>query len=109
MKTPALSNVVDVFLALPEEEQAEIFQIGAAFRRVDLQKRLAWAQENVRRFETHYGMTLEELESKGLPEDAGPEMHEDYVEWHYWVRVRDQTQQMLGLRQRAEMSSPTSG
>lgn len=97
MKTSVVSSVVDVFLALPEEEQTEIFQIGAAFRSLDLQKRLAHAQENVRRFETRYGMTLEELEREGLPEDASPEMHEDYVEWHYWVRVREKTQQMLDL------------
>ncbi len=97
MSISAVSRVVDVFLALPEEEQEEIFQIGASFRRVDLQKRLARAQENVRRFESRYGMTLEELERKGLPEDAGHEMHEDYIEWHYWVNVREKTQQMLNL------------
>jgi|GEM_PF-2355536 len=51
MKTPAVSDVVDVFLALPQEEQEEIVQIGAAFRLVDLRKQLALAEENIGRFE----------------------------------------------------------
>jgi len=51
MKTATLSNVSDVFADLPREDQEEIFNIGTAFRLLDLQKRLAYAQENVRRFE----------------------------------------------------------
>jgi len=95
MKATTASDVVDVFLALPQEEQEEIFQIGAAFRLVDLRKQLALAEENIGRFEARYGMTLDELENQGLPEDADYQMHEDYVEWHYWVSVRDKTRQML--------------
>ena len=97
VKTPIVSNVADVFLTLPREEQEEIFNIGATFRLLDLRKRLSHAQENVKRFETKYSMTLEELESKGLPEDAGYEMHEDYIEWHYWAKVREKTQNTLGV------------
>lgn len=95
VKTPTVSNVADLFLTLPREEQEEIFNIGATFRLLDLRKRLSRAQENVKRFETKYNMALEELESKGLPEDAGYEMHEDYIEWHYWARVREKTQNTL--------------
>jgi len=51
MKTPTLSNVSDVSANLPREDQEEIFNIGTAFRLLDLQNRLAYAQENVRRFE----------------------------------------------------------
>jgi len=97
MKATTVSDVVDVFLALPQEEQEEIFQIGAAFRLVDLRKQLALAEENIGRFEARYGMTLDELENQGLPEDADYQMHEDYVEWHYWVSVRDKTRQMLNI------------
>ena len=60
-------------------------------------KRLVHAQENVRKFEAKYGTTPDILESKGLPEDADYEMHEDYIEWHYWARVRQKTQNTLDV------------
>jgi hypothetical protein len=96
-KTLTLSNVSDVFATLPREDQVEIFNIGTAFRVLDLQKRLAQAQENVQKFEAKYGTTLDVLESEGLPEDANYEMHEDYIEWHYWARVRGKTQDTLDV------------
>ncbi len=96
-KTLTLSNVSDVFATLPREDQKEIFNIGTAFRLLDLQKRLAQAQENVREFEAQYGTALDMLESEGLPEDANYEMHEDYIEWHYWARVREKTQGTLDM------------
>ena len=96
-KTLTLTNVSEVFATLPREDQKEIFNIGTAFRLLDLQKRLAHAQENVRRFAAKYGTTLDMLESEGLLEDAGYEMHEDYIEWHYWARVREKTQDTLDV------------
>ena len=97
MSTKTLTPSSDVFAALPWEDQRELFNISTVFRLLDLQKRLALAQENVRRFEAQYGTTLDMLESKGLPEDAGYEMHEDYIEWHYWARVREKTQDTLDV------------
>ena len=97
MSTKTLTPVSDVFAALPQEDQKEIFNIGTAFRLLDLQKRLAQAQENVRKFEAKYGTTLDMLESKGLPEDADYEMHEDCIEWHYWARVGEKTQNTLDV------------
>jgi len=97
MSIKILTPVSDVFATLPQEDQEEIFSLGAAFRVLDLQKRLAQAQENVRKFEAKYGTTLDMLESKGLPEDADYEMHEDYIEWHYWARVREKTQGTLDV------------
>ncbi len=96
-KTLTLSNVSDVFATLPQEDQKEIFDIGTAFRLLDLQKRLAQAQGNVGRFEAKYGTTLGVLETGGLPEDANYEMHEDYIEGHYWARVREKTQNTLDM------------
>jgi hypothetical protein len=96
-KPIALSDVGDAFLTLPQEDQEEIFNIGATFRLLELQKRLSRAQEKVEEFEAKYGMPLEELDSKGLPEDADYEVHEDYVEWHYWVRVREKTENTLDV------------
>ena len=97
IKTLTLSNVSDVFATLPREDQEEIFNIGTAFRLLDLQKRLAQAQENVKGFEAKYGTTLDTLESDGLPEDADYKMHEDYIEWHYWAKVREKTQNTLDM------------
>jgi len=96
-KTLTLANVSDVFATLPREDQEEIFNIGTAFRLLDLQKRLAYAQENVQKFEAKYGTILDVLESERLPEDASYEMHEDYIEWHYWARVREKTQDTLNV------------
>jgi hypothetical protein len=96
-KPLTLSNVSDVFATLPREDQEEIFNISTAFRLLDLQKRLAQAQENVKKFEAKYDTTLDVLESEGLPQDAGYEMHEDYIEWHYWERVREKTQNTLDV------------
>jgi len=92
-----LSNISDVFETLSWEDQKEIFNIGTAFRLVDLQERLAQAQENVRKFEVEYGTTLDVVESEGLPEDASYEMQENYLEWQYWARVRKKTQTTLDV------------
>jgi hypothetical protein len=97
MSTKTFTPVSDVFAILPQEDQEEIFNIGTAFRVLDLRKRLAHAQENMQKFEAKYGTTLDMLESEGLLEDAGYEMHEDYIEWHYWVRVREETQNTLDV------------
>ncbi len=97
MKSPDISRVVDIFLTLPPEDQEEIFQVGATFRRIDLEKQIARAQERLRQLETKYGITLEELERQGLPDDADYEMHEDYVEWHYWATLLKKAQQTLDL------------
>jgi hypothetical protein len=53
----------------------------------DLRKRLFLAQSKVRQFEETYGTTLDVLEDGGLPDDAGYEIHEDYVMWHHWAEV----------------------
>lgn len=84
-----------LFHSLPLEDRAEILSVGAAFRRLSLEKRLARAQGKVRAFEARYRITLDQLEAEGLPDDADYTMHEDYVEWHYWSRMLDQTQKTL--------------
>jgi len=96
-KTLTLSNVSEIFAALPREDQKEIFNIGTVFRLLDLQKRLAQAQGNVQKFEAKYGTTLDMLESEGLPDDADYEMHEDYIGWHCRARVRKKTQDPLDM------------
>ncbi len=97
MSTKTLTPGGDVFATLPWDDQKDLFNISTVFRLLDLQKRLAQAQENVQKFEAKYGTTLGMLESKGLPEDADYEMHEDYIEWHYWARVCRKTQDTLDV------------
>jgi len=93
MDTVALEpEILDrIFHSISPEDRAEILSIGAAFHRLSLEKRLAWAQSKVQAFEDEYRTTLNQLEAEGLPDDAGCAMHEDYVEWHYWSRVLKQT------------------
>ena len=43
-------------------------------------------------FEVRYHTAIAQLEAEGLPDDADYAMHEDYIEWHYWSRVLEQTQ-----------------
>jgi len=97
METTTLEpEVLDrIFHSLPSEERTEILSIGAAFRRLSLEKRLTWAQSKVQAFEARYHTTLDQLEADGLPDDADYAMHEDYIEWHYWSRVLEQTQKTL--------------
>ena len=45
------------------------------------------AQEQVRLFEIRYHCTLADLLAQGLPDDAGYEMQEDFIEWEYWQDV----------------------
>ena len=95
MSTKTLTPGGDVFATLPWEDQKELFNVSTVFRLLDLQKRLAQAQESVRKFEAEYGTTLYILEREGLPEDASYEMQEDYLEWQYWARVCEKTQNTL--------------
>jgi len=97
MDTVALEpEVLDrIFHAISPEDRAEILSIGVAFHRLSLEKRLAWAQSKVQAFEDKYHTTLNQLEAEGLPDDASYAMHEDYVEWHYWSRVLEQTRRTL--------------
>jgi hypothetical protein len=87
--------IEQAFHALGFEDRAEIVSVGAAFHRLTLKKRLERAGHKVKEFEARYKMTLDQLEMNGLPDDAGYAMHEDYVEWHYWFRVSEQTRKTL--------------
>jgi hypothetical protein len=96
VETPRKQETMDsIFHSLPQEEQAAILSIGAAFRRLSLEKQLARAKSKVKEFEARYHTTLDQLETDGLPDDADYAMHEDYIEWHYWSRVMERTQKTL--------------
>jgi len=84
-----------IFRSLPPEDRVEILSIGAAFRRLSLEKQLVLARSKVQEFEAKYHTTLHQLEAEGLPDDADYAMHEDYIEWHYWSRVLERTRKTL--------------
>jgi len=72
---------------IPPREVASIFKQGAILRLPYLEGRLLQASKNVKNFELKYKNTLNQLKANGLPEDAGYEMHEDFLEWEYWEDV----------------------
>ena len=38
---------------------------------------------------------MEELDAEGLPNDADYEMHEDYIMWHRWTEVIEETTERI--------------
>ncbi len=84
--------IQDTFQRLGLERQLEIIYHGAALRLTDLNKRHFLAQSKVHAYEEQYQTTLATLDAQGLPDDASVEMHEDYILWHHWSAVADETQ-----------------
>lgn len=93
MKTTV--NVLDI-AELPAREMVSILRQGSVLRLPHLEARLQMAQERVNRFEATYATTLEELLTQGLPDDAGYQMHEDFIEWEHWHDVAVETEKALG-------------
>jgi len=77
---------------LPAEELRSILRQGAILRLPYLEGRLLQAREQIRRFEEKYKTKLDTFKSQGLPENAGYEMHEDFIEWEYWDDVLRETE-----------------
>jgi len=92
-----LPGYLETFSVLSEEDRRAILNVGVAFRRVDIEKKLARAQGIVEKFQAKYKTTIAELASVGLPDDAGYEMHEDYIMWHHWARVAERAQETLAV------------
>ena len=83
------------FLALPGTEREAIIRYGAVLRLSGLERQLALAEQKVHRLEAKYRTTLPRLETAGLPDDAGYEMHEDYVMWRHWEKTASTLRQDL--------------
>lgn len=83
------------FHSLAPEDRAEIFSVRAAFHRLNLAKKTERAESKVRELEARYRTTLTQIEAVGIPDDADYRMHEDYIEWHHWSRVLEQTRKTL--------------
>lgn len=75
MDTNNKTQLESTFSLLRDEERETIISLGAALRLSYLKKRL---------FQEQYGITLTQLDARGLPDDADYRMHEDCVMWHHW-------------------------
>lgn len=81
--------------ALPLEERERLTRYGALVLARETESRLAFARQKLDAFERKYGMTLEKLNQVGLPDNAGLEEHEDYVEWSGWQSTNDEAKSVL--------------
>ena len=77
-------NIEIKFSSLSPDEKVSVISHGVALRLSEWKKQLFLADSKVRHFEKKYHTSLDELEAKGLPDDAGHEMHEDYIMWQHW-------------------------
>ena len=87
------------FISLSPEEKFAIITHGTALYLSTLEKRLFLAQAKVRQFEEAYGISLSELDARGLPDEADYEMHEDYLMWHHWADTAEKLMEQVDLLQ----------
>jgi hypothetical protein len=109
MTTPPSVKLQETFRQLSQPQQLAIIYHGAPWRLADLQKRHFLAQSKVRAFEETYQHTLHHWHQQGLPDDASPAMHEDYILWHHWAATVDRTADEIGKRQALIEQGPPSG
>jgi hypothetical protein len=105
----ALTELVEE-TQLPEEELASILRQGALLRLPYLESRFQSARAEYERFERKYNTTLKQLRQEGLANDAGYELHEDFIEWEYWSDEMGRLQQTIAQIQHivtATSSRPT--
>ena len=89
-------NKIAVELAdLPQKELAAIFKQGVVLRLPYLEGRLQRAEREIQLFEKRYKTSLAKLKTIGLPDNAGHEMHEDFIEWEYWNDVLNETKETI--------------
>ena len=96
MRTLANESIESKFSSLSTEEKVSVISHGVALRLSEWKKRLFLAESKVRFFEEKYRMSLVELDTKGLPDDADHEMHEDYIMWHHWTDTVKKAKKQVG-------------
>jgi len=98
--------------ALPSAERERVALYGAHLLFTEMEGRLALAARKLAHFEQKYETTLAQLNETGLPQGAGLEAHEDYVEWSGWQATYDETSQTLetlrAILERADALTPAS-
>jgi hypothetical protein len=82
-------------IQLPTQVWQHIVQLGVERHIQELEDQLAEAQQRIAEFEGRFGMSLACLQEIGLPNDAGLQAHEDYVEWSSWEGHRAELQERL--------------
>ncbi|NIA11025.1 MAG: hypothetical protein GWP10_15170 [Nitrospiraceae bacterium] len=93
---PLEKNTIESkFSSLIAEEKVSIISHGVALCLSEWKKRLFLAESKVRFFEEKYRMPLAELDTKGLPDDADHEMHEDYIMWHHWTEALEKARKKV--------------
>jgi len=91
---------------LPAQDWERILQLGVGSHTKELEDELARALQNIHKFEAKYRMTFARLEEVGLPDNAGLEEHEDYVEWSSWEGYRLELESKLkNLRALGQVSN----
>lgn len=80
---------------LPAEEKGLILGIGSMMRAWEVRNKIDLAQHKIEQFESKYGTSLSYLQKHGLPIDADFRMHEDFVEWEYWVDILFESRKTL--------------
>ena len=95
MSTDVKTRLEETFLSLPGDERGSIITLGVTLKLSYLRKRLFLAQSKLQQFEEQYDVSLEQLDSEGLPDDAGYLMHEDFIMWHHWSEVADKVRQEI--------------
>ncbi len=94
--SPQIITTIDsTVAALPAEEREKLTRYGALVLARETESRLELAARKSSEFERKYGMTFEHLDQIGLPDNAGLEEHEDYVEWSGWQATFDEAQETL--------------
>jgi len=58
------------------------------------QQQLEEAQKNIQDFENRYHTTFEKFK-ENFPGDADVQTHEDFIEWSFWVDVRDKSNEEI--------------
>jgi len=87
--------VTNSAIQLPTQVWQHIVQLGVERHIQELEDQLREAQQRIAEFEHQYGMSFARLQEVGLPEDAGLEAHEDYVEWSSWEGYQAKLQERL--------------
>ncbi len=96
--------VPDVVAKLPKEERNILFSRAVAIcvdeRVQEIRLDLERIRREIERFEKKYRMPFDEFEQK-MPKGTEPQVHEDYVEWFFWVQVYQEKQEILKLYSRS--------
>lgn len=89
-------NISAVTLTASEWER--IVRLGTERHAQELEGELKAIRERIADLERKYGLNFAQLQRVGLPDDAGLEAHEDYVEWSsLHAREAELTEKLKGV------------